>query len=324
MSFIDYEEPSGLDHSQKLGSKPQQHETTTQSTWSYEEAFSCNLGLINPEEQQKLRNSRVAIPGMGGVGGVHLMTLARLGIGAFRIADPDTFEVANFNRQYGADVKTIGLGKVKVMAQKTRAVNPELDLEVFSEPINQDNVGVFLENVDVLVDAIDFFAFDARRLLFREARKRGIWAITAGPIGFSVAWLLFDPMGMSFDKYFDMNDDMSPMDQFVAFLIGLTPRGTHLHYLDLSFVNRQTGRGPSVGLACNLCSGVVAVETAKIILGRQPLRPVPYYTQFDAYRYLLRRGRVIWGNRHPIQRLKRFMLRRRMVQKEDDGWKNEN
>ncbi len=40
---------------------------------------------------------------MGGVGGVHLMTLARLGIGKFTIADPDTFELANFNRQYGAE-----------------------------------------------------------------------------------------------------------------------------------------------------------------------------------------------------------------------------
>ena len=299
---------------QKPGSQPQEHETSNQPAWSYEEAFSRNLGLINPEEQQKLRESRVAIPGMGGVGGIHLMTLARLGIGAFRTADPDTFEVANFNRQYGADVQTVGLGKAKVMAEKALAVNPELDLEVFSEPIDRDNVGAFLEDVDVLVDAIDFFSFDARRLLFREARKRGIWAITAGPIGFSTAWLLFDPQGMSFDEYFDFRDGMSPAEEFAAFVIGLTPRGTHFPYLDLSFVDVRTGSGPSVGLACNLCAGVVAAETAKIILGRRPLRPVPCYAQFDAYRYLLRRGRVIWGNRHPVQRLKRLILRRRMVQ----------
>ena len=57
------------------------------SRWSYEEAFSRNLGLINPQEQEKLRKSRVAIAGMGGIGGINLMTLARLGIGAFRIAD---------------------------------------------------------------------------------------------------------------------------------------------------------------------------------------------------------------------------------------------
>ena len=54
--------------------------------WSYEEAFSRNLGIFTKEEQETLRNSRVAIIGMGGVGGVHLMTLTRLGIGKFTIA----------------------------------------------------------------------------------------------------------------------------------------------------------------------------------------------------------------------------------------------
>lgn len=299
---------------QTLDIPPREHETLAQPTWSYEEAFSRNLGLINPEEQQKLRNSRVAIAGMGGVGGIHLMTLARTGIGGFRIADPDTFEAANFNRQYGADIETIGLGKASVMAQKVRAVNPELDLEVSSEPISHDNVGAFLDGVDVLVDGIDFFAFDARRLLFREARKRGIWAITAGPIGFSTAWLLFDPAGMSFDDYFDFHDGMTPAEEFAAFVIGLTPRGTHLGYLDLSFVDGRTGRGPSAGLACNLCGGVVAAEVIKIILDRKPLRPAPCYAQFDGYRCLVRRGRVRWGNCHPVQRLKRVILRRRMVQ----------
>ena len=67
--------------------------------WSYDEAFKANRGLISEEEQEKLRNCRVAIAGMGGVGGIHLVTLARLGIGKFTIADPDVFEVANFNRQ---------------------------------------------------------------------------------------------------------------------------------------------------------------------------------------------------------------------------------
>ena len=74
--------------------------------FSYQEAFARHLGLFNPEEQKRLRSSRVAIAGMGGVGGIHLITLARLGIGAFHIADPDHFELVNFNRQYGATPAT--------------------------------------------------------------------------------------------------------------------------------------------------------------------------------------------------------------------------
>ena len=288
--------------------------TPAASPWTYADAFSRNLGLINPQEQEKLRQSRVAIPGMGGVGGSHLMALVRLGIGKFRIADPDHFDVVNFNRQYGADMDTLGLAKAEVMADRALAVNPELELNVWTDPLSQRNIDAFLDDVDVVIDGIDFFSFDARRMLFREARERGIWAVTAGPIGFSAAWLVFDPNGMSFDEYFDFHDDMQPVDQFAAFLIGLMLRGTHFPYLDLSFVDRQSGRGPSAGLACSLCNGVTATEVLKILLDRQPLRPAPCYSQFDAYRYLLRQGRLWWGNRGPLQRLKRSILRRRMIQ----------
>ena len=103
--------------------------------FSYEQAFARHLGLIAPDEQARLRRARVAILGMGGVGGIHLVTLARLGIGSFRIADPDGFELANFNRQYGANMRTLGRNKAEVMAEEARAINPELDLRVFAEAV---------------------------------------------------------------------------------------------------------------------------------------------------------------------------------------------
>ena len=72
--------------------------------FDYHEAFSRNLGWVTEAEQETLRNKRIAIAGMGGVGGSHLLTLTRLGIGAFNLADFDQFELANFNRQAGASV----------------------------------------------------------------------------------------------------------------------------------------------------------------------------------------------------------------------------
>ena len=154
----------------------------------------------------------------------------------------------------------------------------------------------------MFVDGLDFFEIDTRRHLFREARRRGIWAITAGPIGFSAAWLVFSPTGMSFDQYFDLNDRMDRADRLVAFLVGLTPRATQRAYLDLTQVDPRTGTGPSAGLACHLCSGVVAAEIFKILLGRSPIRPAPWYFQFDSYRQRLCKGRLHGGNRHPWQR----------------------
>lgn len=287
------------------------------SGWTYEEAFARHLGLLNPDEQARLRRSRVAIGGMGGVGGIHLVTLARLGIGAFTIADPDTFEVANFNRQYGANLRTLGQNKAEVMAEGARAINPELDLRVFAEPITAHNVGDFLDGAEVYVDGIDFFALDTRRLLFREARRRGIWAVTAGPIGFSTAWLTFSPAGMSFEEYFDFAHCRDRLDELIAFLIGLTPAATHRTYMDLAKVDTGSGRGPSAALACQLCSGVATAAVAKILLGRGPVRPAPWYHQFDAYQMQLRRGYLWRGNRNPLQRFKRWRARQRLIQL---GW----
>src|SRR5437016_2111135 len=97
------------------------------SSWSYQEAFARHRGLLSAAEQERLRHSRVAIAGLGGVGGVHLTTLARLGIGSFHIADPDRFEPVNFNRQHGATIDTLGRRKATVMQRQARAINPDLD-----------------------------------------------------------------------------------------------------------------------------------------------------------------------------------------------------
>src|SRR5947207_2780281 len=96
--------------------------------FSYEEAFSRNLGWLTEWEQQALRSKRIAIAGMGGVGGFHLMTLVRFGIGAFNIADMDTFGLVNFNRQIGATMATLGRSKARVMAEAARQVNPEVQI----------------------------------------------------------------------------------------------------------------------------------------------------------------------------------------------------
>lgn len=280
--------------------------------WSYREAFSRHRGLLCNAEQERLRACRVAIAGMGGVGGVHLITLARLGIGAFTIADPDCFEAANFNRQYGATLTALGQYKADVMAAETRAINPEADLRAFHEPVTPANVTEFMDGADVLIDGIDFFALAARRLVFQEARRRGIWAVTAAPLGFSTAWLVFDPQGVSFDSYFDLHDGQDRLEQLAAFAVGLAPRATHWKYLNLAEVDLRSGRGPSLGLACQLCAGVVAAEVVKILLGRDLVQAAPWYFQFDACRHLLRRGHLRWGNRHPWQRLKRWALARRL------------
>jgi molybdopterin/thiamine biosynthesis adenylyltransferase len=277
-------------------------------SWSYAEAFVRNRGLISPEEQERLRNSRVAIAGMGGVGGVDLVTLARLGIGRFTIADPDVFDVANTNRQYGAMRSTLKRPKAEVMAEVVRDINPEADVRVFAEPIQRPNADAFLEGADVFVDGIDAFEIDVRRLLYRMAAEQGVYALGAGPVGFSTVWIIFDPRGMTFDRYFNLSDAMDPVEKFAAYLVGMSPKAIHRSYIDMTYVDVARRSGPSASLACQLAAGVIGAEVLKILLRRGPLYPAPNYHQFDAYKGKFVRGRLWGGNRHPFQRIKQRLL----------------
>lgn len=278
--------------------------------WDYDLAFSRNLGLVTPEEQNRLRSSCVAIAGMGGVGGVHLVTLARLGIGRFHLADLDHFETANFNRQYGATVETVGQPKIEVMAEIVRRINPEVSLRLFPDGLTEKNSQEFVAGADVVLDGIDFFAIDARRLLFRTARDRGLYAITSGPLGFGSSLHIFSPTGMSFDEFFDLHDGMPNVDQIIAFIVGLAPRALHLRYLDLSRVNLDAGTGPSSSIACQLSSALIGVETLNLLLKRAPVWSAPRYFQFDPYVHRYVKGCLRRGNRQLRQRIKRWMMKR--------------
>lgn len=280
------------------------------ATWNYHEAFSRNLGLINNEEQDKLRQSRVAIAGMGGVGGLHLTTLTRLGVGRFTIADGDTFSVVNTNRQAGCFTYSLGHNKALIMAEQAKTINPEIDVKAITKNIETDDLDNFFEGADIFIDGIDFFNIDARRLIFREAQKRGLWAVTAGPLGFGTAWLCFDPNGMTFDEYFDLKDDMSQLDKLIAFFVGLAPSGVQGSYISINSANAQEQYGPSLGLACQLCAGVAATEVTRILLGREKPKAAPVYNQFDPYVGKLVNATLWMGNRHPLQRLLRWMLRK--------------
>ena len=271
----------------------------------FSEAFSRNIGLLSEADQEKLANATIAIPGMGGVGGIHLITMVRTGVGRFHIADFDTFEPANLNRQYGARIPDFGRRKLEVMKAEALHINPYLEFREFSEGVVTSNIDDFLDGVDVVLDSLDFFEFDTRRLLFNRAREKGVYVITAAPLGFSSAMLVFSPHeGMSFDEYFNIVDGMTPEEQYLSYAIGLAPKGTHIKYMDFSRVDFQSKGGPSSNIACQLCAGMAANEAVRIILKRGSIKPVPHYFQFDPYVQKYRRGKLILGNRNPIQRFK--------------------
>jgi molybdopterin/thiamine biosynthesis adenylyltransferase len=284
------------------------------AAFSYSEAFARNLGWVAEHEQALLRGKTIAIAGLGGVGGVHLLTLARLGIGNFRVADFDDFAIANFNRQVGATVSSLGHPKAEVLCRMARDINPQLNITCYPQGIDKTNLNEFLEGADLYVDGLDFFAFDARRMVFARCGQLGIPAVTVAPVGMGAALVNFLPGGMTFDDYFQWHDSQSEEERALRFLIGLTPGNLHRNYLvDLNRVDFVARKTPSTIMACQICAGVAATEALKILLGRGPVSCAPHAVQFDAYRNKLVRTWRPWGNKNPIQRLMMWFARRQLA-----------
>ena len=270
--------------------------------FSYFQAFDRNLGWVTEAEQKTLRTKRVAIAGLGGVGGIHLLTLTRLGIGNFNIADFDHFEIHNFNRQVGANVHSIGRPKIDVMAEMASAINPELDIRRFEDGVNAGNVERFLDGVDLYVDGLDFFVLDERQRVFDLCAARGIPAITVAPLGMGAALLVFMPGRMSFEEYFRMGQT-SPTEKAARFLVGLSPSMLSMGYLvDPSRVDLVAHKAPSTPMGCDLCAGIAATEALKILLKRGCVVAAPWGVHFDAYKNRLKRTWRPGGNANPLQR----------------------
>lgn len=280
--------------------------------FSYDEAFSRNIGWLTHEEQDSLRLKRVAIAGLGGVGGVHLLTLCRLGIGKFHLADFDSFDLVNFNRQVGATVSTLSQDKLDVMIRQAKDINPELEITGFSDGVTDDNLNEFLDGVDIYIDGLDFFAFQARQRLFAACAAKGIPAVTAAPLGMGAAVLNFLPGGMTFEEYFRLADGPEA-EMPLRFLLGLAPTRLQMRYLvEPSAIDLANHKGPSTIMACQLCAGVAATEAMKILLKRGPIRAAPHGYHFDAYLNQFSRTWRPLGNRNPLQRLMILVARRQL------------
>ncbi len=152
----------------------------------------------------------------------------------------------------------------------------------------------------------------ARRLLFKTCYERGIPALTAAPLGMGVAMLGFAPPGMSFEQYFRV-EGHDHQEQFARFIAGLSPAMLQRNYLVApEAVNFIEQRGPSTGMACDLCAGVMGTNVLKVLLGRGSFRFAPWGMHFDAYRERLRFTWRPGGNANPLQQLLLMLIRPRL------------
>ncbi|GAA1960321.1 ThiF family adenylyltransferase [Kitasatospora viridis] len=138
---------------------------------------SRNLGWLGDTEdeararQTTLRDAVVGVAGCGGIGGSMVDRLARLGVLKLRIADLDTFEYSNINRQLGAGFGTIGKSKAEVVAEEVHKMAPDVAIDVFTGGITEESADAFLEGCDYVLDEIEPYEVKARYALHRAFRR---------------------------------------------------------------------------------------------------------------------------------------------------------
>ena len=276
--------------------------------FDYSQAFDRNLGWLTQNEQNRLRKSSVAIAGVGGAGGYQAQVLGRLGVGRFKIADSDIFELTNFNRQIGATISTVGQSKTAVTKEMILSINPEAQVEIFPEGISAVNIDAFLENVDLALDGIDFFEVDTKILFFEKCYQKKITAVTSCPIGFGASLIVFTPSGMKYDAYFDFKEGMSEDQKRRTLMFGLAPSALSLSYMGKDALNSKTHRAASVSPGLMLVGALTGTESVKIITGKGKVWASPRIYQLDLLTQRVRRKYYPYGMRSFWQRLKKLAI----------------
>ena len=149
--------------------------------------------LLGDEKVEALKNKRVAVFGIGGVGGYVCEALVRTGVGHFDLIDNDTVSLTNLNRQIIATRDTIGRYKTQVMKERMESINPEVEVrlhECFFLPENADEF--HFEEYDYVVDAVD--TVTAKLEIIQRAKEHHVPVISAmgagnklDPAGFMVS-----------------------------------------------------------------------------------------------------------------------------------------
>ncbi|MEG2730919.1 HesA/MoeB/ThiF family protein, partial [Brevundimonas sp.] len=133
----------------------------------YAEMTTRNIGFISEAEQARLKGGAVFVAGVGGMGGAAVQMLVRAGVGKIAIADLDTFEVSNLNRQLFAFTDTVDRLKAEVTAEGLKRINPDLELVVLGAEWT-DRLDELARDYPVIINGCDDIPATAQ--LYRKTK----------------------------------------------------------------------------------------------------------------------------------------------------------
>ena len=147
----------------------------------YEDLFQRNLGIFEPEEQERIKNAKIAIIGCGGIGGVIAVALARSGVGHLVLMEPDVYELSNMNRQIACFCDTLGVNKAVCIREEILKINPEAEVTVYERALVPAEIEEIIKPMDIIMPAADDWPLSL--MVFRGAKRLGKPAVMAYPVG---------------------------------------------------------------------------------------------------------------------------------------------
>jgi hypothetical protein len=283
--------------------------------FTYAEMTTRNTGFVSPQEQERLRSSCVFIPGVGGMGGAAFMALVRAGVGRFIIADLDTYEVSNLNRQLFATLDTVGQPKAAAALAGALRINPEVEIEKLGAEWTGE-LDRLLAQAKTVVNGTDDAAAGVQ--LYRKAKAHGASVIDAyaSPLP-SVAVvrpddprpeerLAYPTRGVEWTAVTaDMRTEC--LQREIAYV--LTHSSSH-RYVDLD-VAAEVAAGKrsrfSFSTMVTMAGTMMAEEAIRVLLGR------PGGTDFRGYFFNPHKVRVERPLAAPIAAVRAFAVRRFMA-----------
>lgn len=272
--------------------------------------FTRNRGFVTSAEQARLADACVAIAGVGGDGGLVAETLARLGVGRFRLADPEVFEPENLNRQNGCTVHTIGQNKAEVIAEIIGSINPGAEVTVFPDGITHENVAGFVDGSTLVIDETEFTLHGLAVMLARACRPRGLPVLTGFNVAFGCIVTTFMPEGMPLEDYLGLplEAELAEIEAITVDVSRWIPALPPYAHADVfGAVASGTISAPSVSPGVALAAGLVGSEAFNLLTGRAPAITAPRSIWLDA---LERRLEVIDDPQASFESTLAEMLRR--------------
>lgn len=144
--------------------------------------YARNYGVVTHEEQNKIKNTKITVIGAGGVGGITLISLARMGFGNIQVVDMDKFDYSNINRQMLSSISRIAKCKAECAKETILDINPNINVTIRQEMLTEDNAKEIISVSDMVIDATDSLV--ARVIIHRTAQELqipSVWIAVTPP-----------------------------------------------------------------------------------------------------------------------------------------------